>query len=277
VTGFSLGIDVGSLTAEAVALRDRVVIASARIDVLPDPVDSARRVLEALAPRLRERGLDPRRPEVAVATGYGRERLCEAGLADRHVSEISCHGAGAFHAPAVAASAAVRTVIDIGGQDAKVIRVDGAGGLVDFAMNDKCAAGTGHFLELMCRTLGVGLDDLGPLALGARRPATMRSRCTIFVESEVLHLLQRGWDRRDIAAGVCQALADRVVALVRRVRFEPVGAMTGGVAKNVAVRREVEKRLGHRVAELGLDPQLVGAYGAAVLASRPDTASGGPR
>ena len=171
----------------------------------------------------------------------------------------------------------MRTVIDIGGQDAKVIRVDARGELFDFAMNDKCAAGTGHFLELMCRTLGVALDELGPLALAARRPVEMTSRCSIFVETEVLHFLQRGSERSDVAAGVCQALAERVVALVRRVGLEPAVAMTGGVAKNVAVRRAVEQRLGHRLVDLGLDPQLVGAYGAAVLAGRSAGAPGGPR
>lgn len=263
----TLGIDVGSLTAEAVALSGRELIASAQVDVLHDPVATARRVLSMLDETLRSVGLDRRQAARTIATGYGRERVCDARLADHHVSEISCHGAGAFHAPSAAAGAGVRTIIDIGGQDAKVIRVNARGELSDFSMNDKCAAGAGHFLELMCRTLGVSLDELGPLALGASHPVEMSSRCSIFIETEVLHFLQRGFDRRDIAAGVCHAMADRVLSLVRRVGVAPEVTMTGGVAKNVAVRREVERRLGHRMIDLGLDPQLVGAYGAAVLGS----------
>jgi activator of 2-hydroxyglutaryl-CoA dehydratase len=125
----------------------------------------------------------------------------------------------------------------------------------------------------MCRTLSVELEELGPLALRARKPMHMSSRCTIFVETEVIHFLQRGVPPEDVAAGVCRALAERVVTLVRRVGLEKPVTMTGGVAKNVAVRRELERRLGARMVKLSIDPQLVGAYGAARLAE----ARGGAR
>ena len=271
------GVDVGSLTAEAVAVANgasratgagREILAAARIAVRPDPADSARTVLEELDKKLHEAGHHRHDPASTVATGYGRERLEAQGIAAGHVSEISCHGFGAF-----CAMPDVRTIIDIGGQDAKVIRVDSHGALENFAMNDKCAAGAGHFLELMCRTLGVSLDELGPLALRARKTVQMSSRCSIFIETEVVHFLQRGVARADLAAGVCAAMADRVASLTGRVGLVPPVAMTGGVAKNRAVRREVEKRLGHRLMECRVDPQLIGAYGAAMLASK----NGGPR
>jgi (R)-2-hydroxyacyl-CoA dehydratese activating ATPase len=254
------GIDVGSLTAECVLLDGDTRIAACRRRVQPNPVDSATAVL---GEALREAGLRRRSLRRTVATGYGRERLCEVGLADEHVSEISCHGLGVF-----ALAPSVRTVVDIGGQDAKVIRVDHHGELAQFAMNDKCAAGTGHFLELMGRTLDVELDQLGPLAMCARKATEMSSRCSIFVETEVIHDLQRGISREEVAAGVCRALAERVAALARRVHPERELAMTGGVAKNLAVRRELEKRLGMRTIDLPLDPQLIGAFGAAQLARR---------
>ena len=260
-----VGIDVGSLTAEAVAVRDGRLVASEIRPVRPDPLDSAREVLDAA---LADAGLGRDAIRGAVATGYGRERLVDEGLADQQVSEISCHGYGVF-----CTDPAIRTIVDIGGQDAKAIRVDERGELVQFAMNDKCAAGTGHFLEHMCRTLDLALPELGPLALNARRHVEMSSRCTIFVETEVIHALQQGRSAAAVSAGACRALADRVSALVRKVRPEPGLAMTGGVAKNLAVRRELERKLGLRLTDLRLDPQLIGAFGAARLAER----NGGPR
>ena len=257
---FYLGIDVGSLTAEAILLEGTRVVASATIAALANPLDSAQEVRGRV---LGERGLGPVDVRYTISTGYGREAIQTEGIAQQNLSEISCHGYGAW-----CLQPRVRTVIDIGGQDAKAIRVDERGGLDRFAMNDKCAAGTGHFLEHMSRTLEVDLDELGPLALSARRPVRMTSRCTIFVETEVLHFLQRGRTRANIAAGVADAMAERVSALARRVHPVAEMTMTGGVAKNVAVRREVEKRLGLPLAHLRFDPQLVGAYGAARLAAR---------
>lgn len=278
------GVDLGSLTAEAVAvgLTEQLrteqlrteqlrteqqpsggcpILAPARISVLPDPLDSAQAVLADLDQQLRQTGYDPHQPLTTAATGYGRERLVKQGLAARHFSEISCHGYGAFWA-----KEGIRTVIDIGGQDAKVIRVDRKGALENFAMNDKCAAGAGHFLEFMCRTLDISLEELGPLALRARKTIRMSSRCSVFNETEVLHNLQRGVPRADLAAGVCDAMADRVAALVRRIGIMPQLAMTGGVAKNSAIRQALEHRLEHRLLDFPLDPQLIGAYGAALLA-----------
>jgi predicted CoA-substrate-specific enzyme activase len=254
------GIDVGSLTAQAVLLQGDTIRAFESIRALPGPLESARAVTGAA---LAAGGLSAADLAFTVATGYGRTRVQEHGLAQANVSEISCHGAGArLLLPGV------RTVIDIGGQDAKVIRLDRAGELSDFVMNDKCASGTGRFLEAMSRTLGVPLDRLGSLALAARAPVKLSARCSIFCETEVLHHMQRGLELADLAGGVTAAMAERVAALARRLGLEPAVTMTGGVAKNAGVGRALERLLGLRLTPCPVDPQLVGALGAARLAAR---------
>ncbi len=254
------GIDIGSLTAEAVVVEDAKLVASETMNVLPAPEDSAREVMERLLSRS---GI--RREDIAyiVSTGYGREKIQNTGMAQENVSEISCHGLGAF-----TVNPGVRTIIDIGGQDAKVIKVDAGGKLENFVMNDKCAAGTGHFLEIMSKTLGVALPELGPMSRGSRKPVEMSNRCTIYVETEVIHYLQRGVKHVDIAAGINRAMAERVMALVRRVSPEKQFMLTGGVAKNVAVKQELESMLNTRIQGPGIDPQIIGAYGAAIFAQR---------
>ena len=200
------GIDIGSLTAEAVIVENGKLRGSRIMSVLPNPVDSAKTVMGGL---LDELGLAWSDLGYAVSTGYGREKIQECGLAQENVSEISCHGFGAFNL-----NPKVRTVIDIGGQDAKVIKLGAAGKLENFVMNDKCAAGTGHFLEVMSRSLGVKLEELGPMSRASKQPALMSNRCTIYVETEVIHFLQRGVDKVDIAAGINRAMAERVTAMV---------------------------------------------------------------
>lgn len=254
------GIDVGSLTAEAVVINENGLLAHETMNVLPNPLDSAKEVMGRV---LEKQSLQWEDIRYAVSTGYGREQIQQAGLAQENVSEISCHGLGAF-----CASDEVRTIIDIGGQDAKVIRIGAKGELIDFVMNDKCAAGTGQFLEVMSKALEVGLDEIGPLAQGARNPAEMSSRCSIYVETEVLHYLQRGETKKDIAAGIARAMAERVVALARRVGVEEQVMMTGGVAKNIAVKGELEKSLKVRMIDSRVDPQIIGAFGAAAFAKR---------
>jgi predicted CoA-substrate-specific enzyme activase len=260
VTPIYCGIDVGSLTAQAVLLQGSRLLGFRSIRVKPSPLDSARMVTGEL---LSSCGIVRERLRRTVATGYGRQQVEEQGLAHQNLSEISCHGAGAqWLLPAV------RTIVDIGGQDAKVIRVDGKGEIVDFVMNDKCASGTGRFLEVMSRTLGVPLEELGSLALAAREPVELASRCSIFCETEVLHGLQRGADPRDLSAGIARAIAERVAALARRLGTEPEVTMSGGVAKNAGVRAEIERLLDIRLVPCPADPQIVGALGAAVLAQR---------
>jgi predicted CoA-substrate-specific enzyme activase len=254
------GIDIGSLTAEAVIVSNGRIVDAEIMSVLPHPVASATEVMGRVCAR---QGIERRDVAYTVSTGYGREKIQAEGLAQENISEISCHGLGAY-----SLNPRVRTIVDIGGQDAKVIKLTPAGELDNFVMNDKCAAGTGHFLEIMSRTLGVSLDELGPLSLASKKPVEMSNRCTIYVETEVIHYLQRGVSKIDVAAGINRAMAERVFALVRRVQPENEIMLTGGVAKNPAVRSELEKMLKVRMVETKIDPQIIGAYGAAVFAQR---------
>ncbi len=254
------GIDVGSLTTQAVIIKNGELIGFKSFLVKPNPVDSAKMVMDAL---LQELKLSWNNLTFCVSTGYGREQLQEEGLSQENISEISCHGKGAnWLLPEV------RTVIDIGGQDAKVILIDQKGELVDFVMNDKCAAGTGRFLEVMSRVLGVTLTELAAFSLRGRNAVQLSNRCSIFCETEVLHYLQRGVDKTDIATGINRSMAERVIALVRRLGLNKEVTMTGGVAKNTAVRKELEKAMNLRMLTYNVDSQVVGALGAALFARK---------
>lgn len=254
---FFAGTDVGSLTAQAVILEDNKILGWKNIRVLPNPLESAKKVMGEL---LEELGIN-RDDIITFSTGYGREKLVEAGFAKNHVSEISCHAKGAFWLKPT-----VRTVIDIGGQDAKVIRIDEKGKLINFVMNDKCAAGTGRFLEIQAKALGLTLEDLGNMTFIAKNPVEITARCSIFAETEVLHFLQKGLSKEDIAAGVNRSMAQRIYYLASRIGVEREVALTGGVAKNRGVKWELEKILKIKFLDLGVDPQIVGALGAAIFA-----------
>jgi len=217
---------------------------------------AGQRVLEALKA---EAGLRPDRPLPLVATGYGRSAL---PFADRAVTEITCHAAGAHYL-----NPGVRSVIDIGGQDSKVIAMGEGGRVVDFAMNDKCAAGTGRFLEVMARALEVPIETFGEVAAAADRPAAISSTCTVFAESEVISLISRGVSRENILAGIHEAIAARVFAMAARLGLRPPLMMTGGVARNGGVVRALERRCGHPI-EVSPHAQLTGAIGAALVAGR---------
>lgn len=250
------GVDVGSLTAEALIIDEAgTTLAAAIIRVRPRPEQSA---AEAFDRVLSESGLSRDEVDLCFSTGYGRDAI---SFSAGNISEISCHGRGAHHL-----LPAVRTIIDIGGQDCKVIRVDNDGHLHDFIMNDKCAAGTGRFLEMMARTLNVELSELGNLAVTSKPPLSLSSICTIFAEMEVMQLIYAGKKKKNIAAGIHLALARRIKSLVGRVGLVPDICMTGGVSKNRGVVTLLEKELGVSFAPFSLDPQLIGALGAALFA-----------
>ncbi len=249
------GVDVGSLTAKAVLLRDGRVAAWHVEPVSATPGESARRVLEAALEKAQARRDDLTR---VCATGYGRHEMT---FADLERSEISCHGLGTFTSNPV-----VRSVIDIGGQDCKVVVLDDAGLVDDFAMNDKCAAGTGRTLELLARTLGVSLGELGPRALRARRALPVSNKCSIFMELDVMQWMHQGRRAEDIARGITASVARRVAALAGKVTLRPGVCISGGVSKNAAVVRELELALGVRFVPLAHDPQIMGALGAACFA-----------
>jgi predicted CoA-substrate-specific enzyme activase len=250
------GCDVGSLTAEAVLLDDGAILGSEIMLVRPTAEQSARDVMDRLLGRL---DLSYDDVAFAVATGYGRETI---PFADANLSEISCHAKGAHHLVP-----SIRTVIDVGGQDCKAIRVAEDGGVEDFVMNDKCAAGTGRSLELNSEALGVAVSELGPLSLQAAEAIVITSQCSIFTELEIMHLLMEGRSTADIAAGINQAMARRVKMLVGRVGIKKDVGITGGVSKNVGVVKCLEEMLQTDFVGFPEDPQIMGALGAALFAA----------
>ncbi len=250
------GCDVGSLTAEAVIMDNGTILGSEIIRVRPRAEQSAGDVMDKLLARLE---LTYEDIEYCVSTGYGRETIPFAG---GNVSEISCHGMGAhWLVPSV------RTVIDVGGQDCKAIRIDEQGLLEDFVMNDKCAAGTGRSLELMAEALGVDITELGPLSLEAKSPAVITSQCSIFAETEILHYLCEEKSIADIAAGISESMARRVKMLVGKVGVKEDIGITGGVSKNAGVVKSLEHMLGKTFLQFPEDPQIIGALGAAIFAA----------
>lgn len=255
------GIDVGSLTAEVVILDQQEILYSV---ILPTGANSRAAAEKAMGKALEASGLKKEDLDFVVATGYGRISI---DFADKRITEITCHGRGArFLDPAV------RTVIDIGGQDSKVILMGDNGRVLDFAMNDKCAAGTGRFLEVMAQALEVELENLAELSSQAKETVSISSMCTVFAESEVVSLIARGLPREDIARGLHQAIADRTSGLVRRVGLAEPVMITGGVAKNSAVVKALNEKLKITLI-VPREPQIVGALGAALLAQE-ETVSG---
>jgi predicted CoA-substrate-specific enzyme activase len=250
------GCDVGSLSAEAVILENGTILGSEIILVRPTAEQSAEDVMDKL---LEELHLSHDDIAFTVATGYGRENI---PFADGNVSEISCHAKGAhFLVPGI------RTVIDVGGQDCKAIRVDADGSVEDFVMNDKCAAGTGRSLELNAEALGVDVSRLGPLSLEATEAPVITNQCSIFTELEIMHLLMEGKSTPDIAAGINQAMARRVKMLVGRVGVKQEVGVTGGVSKNIGLLKCLEEMLNTEFVGFPEDPQIIGALGAALFAA----------
>jgi predicted CoA-substrate-specific enzyme activase len=255
-TAITAGIDAGALTTDAVIMQaDRILGHS----ILPTLADVEAAAFSAYESALSRAGISPDDISNVVATGYGRSGVT---FATKAVTEITCHALGARRLFPEAA-----TVIDIGGQDSKVIRLSADGRVEDFAMNDKCAAGTGRFLEVMARSLDTDLTELGALSARSTRDVRISSTCTVFAESEVVALVARGIPREDIVRGLHRSVAERIYGMVVRLRAEPPFVMTGGVAKNAGVVAAIEEQLGTGVL-LPDEPQIVGAIGAAIIASR---------
>jgi predicted CoA-substrate-specific enzyme activase len=249
------GCDVGSLTSKAVIMKDGKIIGSHIIKSKPRPVDSADAVFEGA---LASAGIGKNEIQYCIGTGYGREKI---SFLDEAVSEISCHAKGAGWLLPTA-----RTVIDIGGQDCKTMRITSTGAVEKFFANDKCASGTGRFLEVMAKVLGVGIDDLGKLSACAKNPITLASTCTVWAQADVIKYINSGVPIEDIGAGINTAMAARVAILVNAVKPEEDVLMTGGVAKNIGVVSTLEKLIGRRIKRTRkADPQMAGAIGAALL------------
>jgi (R)-2-hydroxyacyl-CoA dehydratese activating ATPase len=250
------GIDIGSITAKAAVLNDGKILGTRVLFTGYNAKQAGRMVLDEL---IREIDMSMDAINAVVSTGYGRNSV---DFADKAITEITCHGTGAhFIDPEI------RFIVDVGGQDSKVIRIDETGRVLDFAMNDKCAAGTGRFLEVMARALEVDLDAFGPLSLQADAASKISSICTVFAESEVISLISKGETRENIIAGIHDAAASRISAMARRVGIVPPVMMTGGVAKNIGAVQALENRLETPI-RVSPHAQVNGAIGAAILARK---------
>ena len=251
---FTMGIDVGSTASKCVILKDgKDIVAKSLVPVGTGTTGPARAIAEVLE----SAGMKREEMDFVLATGYGRNSL--DGLADMQMSELSCHAKGAtFLFPEV------RTVIDIGGQDVKVIEIEN-GMMKNFVMNDKCAAGTGRFLDVMARVLEVNVRDLGTLGDQSTKDVGISSTCTVFAESEVISQLAAGTDKCDIINGIHKSVAGRVGGLCNRVGVRDMVVMTGGVAQNHGIVKALQAQLQHEIHTSPLT-QYNGALGAALFA-----------
>jgi predicted CoA-substrate-specific enzyme activase len=260
---YTLGIDAGSTTTKAVLFVDNHIAGSALTFTAGDIGRAAKTVLEELGVQnfYRSKGLG-----AVVTTGSGRGMLAELcrkkfkGLKCQSVTEITCHGTGAFFI-----YPRIRMVVDIGGQDSKVIKMSDLGTVEAFVMNDKCAAGTGRFFEVIADVLDLRMEQLVQMALRARSSVEITNTCAVFAESEIISHLAAGKSKASILSGLHKSMADRIFALVRGLGIRKPVVMTGGVANNKAMVRALENRIGERIL-VAPDPQLVGALGAAIMA-----------
>jgi bzd-type benzoyl-CoA reductase Q subunit len=251
------GVDVGSVSSQAVVLVDGSLYAYGSLRTGSSSPESASR---AMGSALEGTGLEIGAIRCIVGTGYGRVRI---PFAHRAVTEIACHGRAAVHMYGTS----VRTVLDMGGQDLKVMHVDPAGRVTRFLMNDKCAAGTGRGLEVFADLLGVPVEEVGALSLAVdEEPEPVSSTCVVFAKSEAASLLRSGWPRERVLAAYCSAMVRRVVSLLRRLGVERELAITGGIAKNVGITTRLERELDLSLPAPRVDAQIAGALGAALFA-----------
>lgn len=249
------GVDVGSTQTKAVILNENAEIVSrGLVNTGANVVKAAEKAFQACRQMAK---LEDWEVAYIVGTGYGRYKVT---FGDAQITEISCHARGAsFLFPGT------RTILDIGGQDTKGIRVNGKGEVIDFCMNDKCAAGTGRFLSAAADVMGISIDELGDVALRAHTPLRITNVCTVFVETEIMNHLSRGKKAEDILAGVHQSISARSVSLLRRVGLEPEITFTGGVSRNAGMVASLQEKLGSPI-NVSADSQFIGAIGAALFA-----------
>ena len=249
------GVDVGSTQTKAIILNEQKGVVGRSL--IATGANVTRAAERAFALALEEAGLKPEDIAYVVGTGYGRYKVT---FGDAQITEISCHARGAhFLFPLT------RTVIDMGGQDTKAIKVGEEGQVEDFSMNDKCAAGTGRFLAAAAEVLGLSLDDIGGISLTAQKPVRLSSVCTVFVESDIMSYLAQGKKIEDILRGVHTSIAARTVSLVRRVGLVEEVTFTGGVSRNIGMVTALEEKLGVKI-NVSRESHFMGALGAGLFA-----------
>jgi bzd-type benzoyl-CoA reductase Q subunit len=252
----TIGIDVGSVSSQAVITADGEIFAYSNIRTGSDSPGSARKALKFA---LDATDMPEKRMDYCVGTGYGRVNV---PFADRTITEIACHARGAnfIYGPEV------RTVLDIGGQDIKAIRCDEKGKVTSFLMNDKCAAGTGRGMEVFADLLGIPISEVGERSFQvSEEPAAVTSTCVVYAKSEATGLLRRGWSTEMVLAAYCRAMAERIFSLVERLGVIPKFAVTGGMAKNIGVMNRLMPMLKMERMKTGWDTQIAGGIGAALF------------
>ncbi|MBW1863125.1 MAG: benzoyl-CoA reductase, bzd-type, subunit Q [Deltaproteobacteria bacterium] len=252
----TVGIDVGSVSSQAVVMADGLIYAYGNLRTGSDSPNSARNVLN-FATQATEMPED--RMDYCIGTGYGRVNV---PFADRSITEIVCHARGAnfIYGPEV------RTVLDVGGQDIKVIQCDEKGKVNNFLMNDKCAAGTGRGMEVFADLLGVPIDEIGDRSFQVEEePAAVSGTCVVYAKSEATMLLRKGWSTEEVLAAYCRAMAYRIFSLVERIGVKPGFAVTGGMAKNRGVVDRLMPMIGLEPMKTRWDTQIAGAAGAALF------------
>ena len=248
------GVDIGAATAKAVVLDSSRILSSA---IMPTGHLVAQAGESIIRKALEKVGLSFNDLKYIISTGYGRRAV---SFANNAVTEIICHAKGVSLVLPQA-----KTIIDIGGQDSKVISLDGNGNVINFVMNDKCAAGTGRFLEVIAGVLEIDINEIGSISLLSKEPCQIGSTCTVFAESEMVSLRAEGKLREDIIAGMHKAMTHRIAIMGRSVGFRKEVVLTGGVAKNAGIRRAMEEEIGLQIL-IPEEPQIIGALGAAILA-----------
>ncbi len=256
---FYAGCDVGSTYTKTVVLNEEGKIAgSSIIRSKINPVETANLGISEAIKDIPEMGNDPKKISYLVGTGYGRNKV---PFADENISEISCHAMGVHKT-----DSSIDAIIDIGGQDIKGISINTDGTVKNFAMNDKCAAGTGRFYESMARSFELELEEFCNLSLSSTNPIPITSQCSVFAESEVISLVGEEKPREDIAAGIQISVAKRCFVMTKKAGKHTKLTLTGGCAKNAGLKKAIEDVLKVKITDLTIDPQLMGALGAAEYA-----------
>jgi predicted CoA-substrate-specific enzyme activase len=252
LTSYFAGIDVGSTMTKVVILNGGIIASI----IGPTGPEHRRLANQVMDKALKKATVSFQAITYIVSTGYGRINV---PFADKQLTEITCHARGV-----ASLFAKAKTIIDIGGQDVKGIKIDGNGKMIDFAMNDKCAAGTGRFIEVIADSLGVPLDKVGDLSLQSKNPAKISNICTIWAQQEVAASLAEGVPIFDLLAGIHQSLADRIIRMVNRLKVEKEVIVTGGGGKNKGLLKALSEQLGHEVL-VPEEPLITGALGAALV------------
>jgi len=251
------GIDIGSSSAQAVILKNNSILSFSNMNVGVNKEETAFKALNSAMEKI---NISRNEIEFTVGTGYGRYQI---PIANKNFTEITCHARGAHYFFPEA-----RTVLDMGGQDCKVMSCDQDGRVTAFAMNEKCAAGTGRSMEVISRLLGIRLEDIGPMSLDVEgEPPQLGSTCVVFAKSEALRMLRNGVPRNVVLAAFCEALTRRILLLLNRVEIKNELVISGGIAKNTGIVRRIEKSLDIH-AHICFEPQIVGALGAAIIANK---------